>query len=213
MTKLYYYPGFISLVPHILLEEIGTEYELAFVNLHGNAHKRPEFLSINPNGLVPVLVDGELVLYESAAICLHLVDGHPGKGLAPPQGSVERAHFYKWLMWLATTLHPAVSMYLHPTKWGSSPDTLAELGSSAESKVVGMLDILDGTLEANGGPWLLGTSYSAIDAYALTLCRWTRGMPRPGASWPHFGEHARRVLQRPAVMRAIRQEHLSEPWI
>ena len=39
MIRLYYYPGFISLVPHILLEEIGTPYQLIFVNLSGGAHK------------------------------------------------------------------------------------------------------------------------------------------------------------------------------
>ncbi|MGE0575656.1 MAG: hypothetical protein AB7F22_15625 [Reyranella sp.] len=141
------------------------------------------------------------------------MDSHPEKDLAPTQGNVQRPHFYKWLMWLATTLHPAVSMYLHPGKWGSSPETLAEPRSSAEAKVADMLDILDGTLEANCGPWLLGESHSAIDAYALTLCRWTDGMPRPEASWPHFGAHARRVLEQPAVMRAVRQEHRSESWI
>ncbi|MGD9883547.1 MAG: hypothetical protein AB7U95_25890 [Reyranella sp.] len=75
------------------------------------------------------------------------MDSHPEKDLAPTQGNVQRPHFYKWLMWLAMTLHPAVSMYLHPGKWGSSPETLAEPRSSAEAKVADMLDILDGTLE------------------------------------------------------------------
>ena len=98
VIKLYYYPSFISLVPHILLEEIGAQYQLVFVNLSGGAHKRPDHLGLNPNGLIPILVQDELVLYESAAICLHLVDTHPGHNLAPPIGSSERAVFYKWLV-------------------------------------------------------------------------------------------------------------------
>ena len=213
MIKLHYYPSFISLVPHILLEEIGADYQLVFVNLSGGAHKRPEHLRLNPNGLVPVLVQDDLVLYESAAICLHLIDTHPGCNLAPVVGGPERAIFYKWLMWFAATLQPALSMYLHPNKWANEPATLAELRLCAEDKVGHLFDMLDAALEAHGGPWLLGDAYSAADAYALTLCRWSRGMPRPGASWPHIGPYIERVLQRPAVRRALQQEHLAEPWI
>ena len=61
--------------------------------------------------------DGDLVLYEAAAIALHLADKYPEARLAPSVGTDERAHFYKWLMWLATSLHPALSNYLHPGKW------------------------------------------------------------------------------------------------
>lgn len=213
MIELYYYPGFISLVPHILLEEIGALYQLIFVNLSGGAHKRPDHLRLNPNGLIPVLVQDDLVLYESAAICLHLVDSYPGCNLAPATGSGERALFYKWLLWSASTLQPALSMYLHPNKWTNEPAMFPELRTRAEEKVSGLFDLLDAALEAHGGSWLLGDTYSAVDAYALTLCRWSRGMPRPGASWRHLGPYLHRILARPAVQRALRQEHLQEPWI
>jgi len=211
--RLYYYPSFISLVPHILLEEIGAEYQLIFVNLSGEAHKRPDHLRLNPNGLIPVLVQDDLVLYESAAICLHLVDTFPSGDLAPAIGSSERAHFYKWLMWSASTLQPALSMYLHPKKWANEPAMFPELRTCAEEKVCGLFDLLDDALAAHGGPWLLGDTYSAVDAYALTLCRWSRGMPRPGASWPHIGPYIQRIVARPAVQRALQQEHLQQPWI
>jgi glutathione S-transferase len=213
VMKHYYYPSFISLVPHILLEEVEAEYRLVFVNLHGNAHKQPNFLAINPNGLVPVLVDGDLVIYESAAMCLHLADKYPEKELSPAQGSMQRAHFYKWLMWFAATLQPALSMYLHPDKWGSDSSTLIELRLRAESKVSDLFDILDSALEADGGPWLLGNTFSVVDVYALTLCRWSRAMPRPGVSWPRVGPYVHRILERSAVRRALQQENLSEPWV
>lgn len=211
--KAPHYPSFISLVPHIVLEEIGADYQLVFVNLSGGAHKRPDHLRLNPNGLIPVLVLDDLVLYESAAICLHLIDTHPSCNLAPAAGSHDRAIFYKWLMWSATTLQPALSMYLHPDKWAKELTTLAELRLCAEDKVGRLFDMLDAALEAHDGPWLLGDAYSAADAYAVTLCRWSRGMPRPGAGWPHIGPYLDRVLARPAVQRALQQEHLPEPWI
>ena len=87
MIRLYWYPGNASLVPHMLLEEIGAPFTLERVDRANNAHKSPEYLKLNPNGQIPVLVDGDLVLYETAAICMHLADTHPGAGLAPPLGS------------------------------------------------------------------------------------------------------------------------------
>ena len=68
------------MVPHILLEEIGAPYERVHVDRAANAHKAPAYLQLNPNGLIPVLVDGDLVLYETAAIALHLCDTHPRRG-------------------------------------------------------------------------------------------------------------------------------------
>src|SRR4051812_4806431 len=104
MYKLYFFPGNANLAPHMLLEELGVEYELVLVDRDKNAQKSPEYLKLNPNGRIPTLLDGEFVLYETAAICLHLVDRHPQAGLAPQVGTVERAEFYKWLIYLTNTL-------------------------------------------------------------------------------------------------------------
>ena len=105
MIQLHYAPSTASMVPHILLEEIGAPYQRVLVDRAGGEHKRPDYLKLNPNGLIPVLVDGDLVLYETAASVLHLVDTHPAAGLAPGAiGSAERAQFYKWLIWLTNSV-------------------------------------------------------------------------------------------------------------
>jgi glutathione S-transferase len=213
VIELYYYPSYVSLFPHILLHELGLDHRLVFVDRFAEAHKREAYLALNPNGLIPVLIDRGLVLYEAAAIALHLIDAHPRAGLAPPAGTQERAQFYKWLMWLATGLHPALSMYLHPGKWTADEEAQGSLRTGAEAKVGALFDILDAELGRHGGPWLLGDVYTAVDAYALVLCRWSRRMARPGRDWPHVGPHARRALERPAVQRALAAEHLLEPWI
>ena len=75
MLRLHYSPSDASLAPHLLLEELGVPFELALVDRSVNAQKSPAYLKLNPNGLIPVLVDGDLVLYETAAIALHLVFG------------------------------------------------------------------------------------------------------------------------------------------
>jgi glutathione S-transferase len=213
MLDLYYYPSYVSLLPHILLQEIGIEHTLIFIDRYANAHKREAYLKLNPNGLIPVLKDGDLVLYEATAIALHLADRYPAAGLAPSPGTNERAHFYKWLLWLATNLHPALSNYLHPSKWTADAAAQIQLRAGAEDRVAALFDIIDAEIVNRGGPWLLGETYSAVDAYAFVLCRWARGMARPGASWPNFGPYARRVSERPAVLRALHAERLAEPWI
>lgn len=83
MIELHFYPGTAAMVPHIVLEEIGVPYRRVLVDRAVGAHKTPEFLRLNPNGRIPVLVDGDHVLYETAAIDLHLCDAHPAAALAP----------------------------------------------------------------------------------------------------------------------------------
>ncbi|HJV95600.1 MAG TPA: glutathione S-transferase family protein [Albitalea sp.] len=213
MLQLHYFPSNASMAPHMLLEDLGVPFELKRVDRAANAHKSPAYLKLNPNGLIPVLEDGDLVLYETAAICLHLVDTHPAAGLAPAVGSAARAHFYKWLAWLANTVQPALMIYFYPDRWADDERGAAQLKAHAEAKIGALLDQLDAELARHGQPWLLGEHYSAVDPYALMLCRWTRGFARPARSLPHIGPYLQRVLARPAVQRAIATEALPQPWV
>lgn len=211
MPQLHYFPGNASMAPHILLEEIGVPYELVLVDRDNDAHKSPEYLQLNPNGLIPVFVDGPLVLYESAAICLHLCDNAPQSQLMPPVGTTARAHGYKWLIWLTNTLQSTLLSYFYPERWMNpgNVDGAAELKAHAQERVGVLLDQLDTELARHGGPWLLGDAYSAVDAYSLMLCRWTRNFSAaPAHERAHLGAHMARVLERPAVQRVFASERL-----
>lgn len=204
------------MVPHILLEEIGVPYERVLVDRGRNLHKQPDFLRLNPNGLLPVLTDGELVLYETAAIALHLADTHPQAQLAPPFGTHERAHFYKWLMWLTNTLQATLIVYFYPERWvdEGNVDGAAQVKRHAQQRIGGLLDQLDAELATHGGPWFGGEAYSALDAYVFTLCRWTRHFSAaPARERPHLGPYLQRVLARPAVQRVMANEQLAPPFV
>lgn len=208
------------MAPHILLEELGVPFEKILVDTAQGAHRTEAYKKLNPNGTVPVLVDSDLVLYESAAICLHLCDTHPAAGLAPAIGTAERAHFYKWLMWLTNTLQATLMVYFYSERWVKDGDAAraAEMKSHAEMKTGVLLDQLDAELARLGvatpSPWLVGGKFSAVDAYALMLCRWTRNFSsRPARDLPHLGPYLRRVLARPAVMRVFKAEGLAQPWV
>ena len=216
MLHLHYVPSTAAMAPHILLEELGLPFKLLVVDRSAGAHKTPDYLRLNPNGLVPVLTDGDLVLYESAAICLHLCDSHPQAGLAPAVGTVERAHFYKWLVWMTNTLQTTLMAYFYPHRMVDPGNTAgaAQVQAQAELRVGGLLAQLDTELARHGGPWLLGHNYSALDPYALMLCRWTRNFASaPARTYPHLGPYLQKALARPAVQRVFATEGLAQPWV
>lgn len=219
MFTLHYHPGNASMAPHVLLEEIGYTFALEYVDRAAFAHKSPAYLQLNPNGTIPVLVDARgahpLVLYEAAAICLHLADTHPHAGLAPPLGTPERAQFYKWLVWLTNTVQVRLMHYFYPERLLDEADAAAaaQIRRCAEAAVGGMLGQLDAQLAGHGGPWLLGADYSAADPFAWMLCRWTRGFARPARALPHLGPYLQRMLERPALGRVLATEGLEPPYV
>ena len=215
MIQLHYHPGNASMTPHLVLRELGVPFELKFVDRSNAAHKGPEYLKLNPNGLIPVLVDGELVLYESAAIVLHLVDTHPAAGLAPALGTAERAQFYKWLVWLSGTMISMMQHYFYSERMvapGNAAGAL-EVKAQAEARLGAMFDQIDDQLASHGGPWLLGQRFSAVDPMAFMLCRWSRGFTRPARTLPHIAPFLERMLARPAVQKVFEVEQLSPPLV
>ena len=215
MPTLFYHPGNASMTPHVVLEELGIPYELSFVDRKNLAHRSPEYLKLNPNGLIPTFRDGELVLWETAAICLHLADTHPAAGLMPGVGTAERAHAYKWLAWLSATLQPTLIRFFYPDRFVDADDAAAaaQVKAHAQARAGELLDLLDAQIGSSGGPWLLGETYGIVDPYAMMLCRWTRSFPRPARALPNLGPYLERVLARPAVVRALTQEDLPKPWV
>jgi glutathione S-transferase len=223
MITLHYFPGNASFAPHVLLYEIGAPFTLQLVDRTQGAHKSPAYLKLNPNGLIPVLVDGELVLYETAAVLMHLADTHATAGLAPSPGSAERAHFYKWMAWLTNTLQATLIHYFYPERMvdEGQAGAAAQVKAHAEAKAGECLAQLDAQLATqleakatSGGPWLLGANYSALDPMAFMLCRWTRGFAsRPAREYPHIGPYLQRMLARPAVQRTLVAEGLQAPWV
>ena len=216
MNTLHYYPSNASFAPHVLLNEIGVPFTLQLVDRTQGAHKSPAYLKLNPNGLIPVLVDGDLVLFETVAVLMHLADTHPAAHLAPALGSTERAHFYKWLVWLTNTLQATLIRYFYPERLVDEGNTAgaAQVKAHAEAKAGDCLTQIDAQLANHGGPWLLGANYSAADPMAFLLCRWTRGFAsRPARDYTHIGPYLQRMLERPAVQRTLAAEKLQPPLV
>jgi glutathione S-transferase len=204
--QLYYYPGNANLAPHILLEEAAVEFELVLVDRRSGQHKNPEYLGLNPNGRIPTLVRGELVLFEAAAICLHIADHHPDARLIPPLLSVQRSHFYKWLIFLTNTVQTEYMKFRYPEQ-----HTLGEAGAEGVREVAAQrasraFEVIEASL--GSGPYILGEEYSACDAYLLMLAWWANRLPQPPSSLPRLRACLAATAARPATQRACLAEGL-----
>ena len=152
--KHYFNPMSRALTTHWMLVELGVEHEQIVVDFTSGEGKTPEFRSINPMGKIPVLVDGDVVVTEVAAICAYLADKYPEKGLAPPHGSKERGKYYRYLFVPGTTLEPMFTFSL-----------LDVNDYSAESAGFGDLERCLATIESMtpDKAWVLGDQFTAAD--------------------------------------------------
>lgn len=203
MYTLFWAPGTAAMAPHAALEEIGAPHKLVKVDLKSGEHRKPEYLKLNPKGRVPVLVEGERTLSESAAILMHLADRHPEAKLAPAPGTPERARYYQWLLYLTNTVQPAIIEFFHPDWTFEDPTHQAALKASAEKRVGAMFDYIDAELAKGGGPYLLGGTFYACDLFLAMLTRWTRYFAKPGYQYPNVKRVSDAVLARPAVQRMM----------
>ena len=210
-TALYYYPGNASLLPHMALREAGAAFELRLVDRTKDAQHSADYLRLNPNGRIPVLVDNGLVLYEAAAITLHIADQHPDSGLAPPPGTPDRAQFYKWMIHLTNTPQAEYRAWFYPEQHTTDPTAAPGIKQAAAKRLGEMFAKIAAQL--GKGPWLLGDRFSAADLFLLMLVRWGRAMPNPPRDTPDLAAHAARVLARPAVQAAFAAEGLEGPFI
>ncbi|WP_229722522.1 glutathione S-transferase family protein [Xylophilus rhododendri] len=198
---------------HIALEELGIPFTLEFVDRSINAQKSKYFLDKNPNGLIPVITDGDLTLFETPAILLYLSDKYPDAKLAPAVGSTDRAHCYKWVSWLSNTLQAMLVTYFYSERYVLPGNTAgaAEVKDCAGARVEKLLLQLENELSKKG-PWLLGADYSIADCMAFVLCCWTRNLNQPANSLPFLKKYLQSVRSRPAVQRAIATEKIQESF-
>jgi glutathione S-transferase len=213
MYKLYYNPGSANLAPHMLLNELGVRHELILVDQQKGMQRQPEYMKLNPTGRIPTLIDGDLVLYETAAICLHLADRHPEAGLGPAIGTPERAEFYKWMFYLANTLHAELITYFYPDRLTDNDAASAQVKAHAEARIGEMFDLVETHLAKSEGPFLFGKQFSAADPYLFMLSRWTRMMHNPARNRPNVSRYQQMMLARPAVQRTFEAEGLGEPFV
>lgn len=182
-----------------MLEELGQPYEIVPMK-PGSAEAK----ALNPTARVPILLDGDLVLWDSAAICVYLGEKHPEKGLAA-RSLAERARMDAWMHFIQSELEaPMWNKLKH--RLLLPPELRVEVGPWVTWEFARDAEALQTRLA--GGPFALGDRFTAVDVLLGHVLQWAKS-----AKFEPFPEgvsaYAERVWSRPALARAREREAAS----
>ena len=200
--KLYYKTGACSLASHIVLHELGHDFDIEQVDTAAQKTESGEdFTLVNPNGYVPALklADGE-ILTEGAAILQYLADQKPESGLAPAAGSIERARLQEHLNFISSELHKAFGPFFHGKAEGDARQP-------AEENVAKKLAHFEKIL-ADGRDYLLGDNFTVADAYLFVVTNWSNFVGISLDKVPNLAAFVGRVAAREKTQAALGAEGL-----
>ncbi len=203
MLKLYGTPDTRSTRVAWALEEAGAEYEFIPIQLTKGEHKQPEFLKINPGGKVPALVDGDLVLTESAAICTYIGDKFPQSGLVPPVSDpANRAHYLQWCFFAMTELEPPLWAIARHSRLYPKERQVPAVVETCQWEFERAANTL--TQHLKDRETVVDSGFTAADIILTRILNWARG--EGIALNPTLKGYVNRMLARPAVARANARE-------
>jgi glutathione S-transferase len=204
---LYYSPKACSLASHIALEESGLPYQAISVDIRAGENVAPDYLKINPSGIVPALAAGDTLVTESQAILTYIADLVPESGLIPRPGTRARAKAHEWMNWISSSMHVTYRSIFRPQTYaGEDANAIALVREHAKKKLGKIL--LEVETRLGDAPYALGPEFSVVDAYLFVFYLWsfderiqTELPPRP-----RYGVLAARVWERTAVQAAVARE-------
>ncbi|MDD0840356.1 glutathione S-transferase N-terminal domain-containing protein [Curvibacter sp. HBC61] len=200
--KLYLAPGTCALAVHIALHEADAGHELALVNFAASQQRSPEYLAVNPKGRVPALVTEQGVLTETPALLLYVAQLFPAAQLAPLDDLFALARMQECNNYLASTVHINHAHRPRASRWADEPEAIAGMQRKVAQNMTENFRYLEQTYLQNG-PWVLGERYSVADGYLYTVGDWLASDGVDIRDFPAVYAHRERVLQRPAVQRAL----------
>ena len=200
--KLYGEPGWGSVLTEAQLVWYGIDYDFERVgDLFKSPAARQKISEINPIGQIPALVmaDGT-VMTESAAITLYLAELTGNETLVPAAGSVARAEFLRWLIFIVTNVYPTYTYGDVPSRLVAGREGQESFQKAVNEYAVKMYLVLE--IHAQQ-PWFLGERFSALDIYICTMTRW-----RPGRAW--FAKNAPKLFSIATATEAL--DSLQATW-
>jgi glutathione S-transferase len=189
-----------------MLEELGQPYLHIPTGFRGD-NRAPDFLALNPNGRIPVLVDGELVLWESMAINLHLATRFPGP--LTPRSPAAHSRTLMWTFWGVNECErDATTILLHR---GALPEQRRNerLAAEAASRLVKPLRVLDTHLARHA--FLADTSFGVADLNVAGILAWARPEAALIARHAHVAAWLGAACARPAFLRVEAMQSAAAP--
>lgn len=205
MLKLYAIAGTCSLAPHILLHELGEDFELILLDRSRGEQNSQGYLAINPRGKVPALqVDGA-VITENVAIQLFLSERVPTAALAPADALL-RAQWMSLITWVSNWLHPSYRQFRRPEYFAA--DASAHAAIQAKGKDAFLTGLAEVNQLLRGRKWLFGEQYSTADAYIHVFHYWARASQFEISGLSELQRHGEQMMLRPATQTAFEREGL-----
>jgi glutathione S-transferase len=183
--KLYFDPQSRAQIAKWVLDEAGADYEIVPTLIRDGAHKKPDYLKINPAGKLPALVDGRARVFENAAICMYVAEKFPHARLAPPVGSPERGRYLSLMAYSTAQLEPAMG------------DSLLRLGhhpARGWTDFEQAKDVVE--RELGDGPYLFGAQFTAADVMIGSMFIWQRAFGSR-SNRPRIDAYVARLQARP----------------
>lgn len=201
----YFSPMSTASITSLILEELEVPCERVLVDIRAGGTKTEEFLKLNPNGKVPVIVHDGKVICESAAITIYLGETFGVERKLFPAPGPERGQAMQWIVWTNVSIGAAVGLYARSTSdWFPKEQHNAATAKAALEEIHGCLKILNDHLHDRD--YLLG-SYTLADAHLKSLSDWMRHLHIDFAPYERVNAWADRITKRPAHARAEAREN------
>ena len=216
MIRLHGSPDSANFVVRMALEVFELPYSDVRVHRGRQEHKLESYLRLNPQGLLPVLEDGEIVLFETGAILLHLCErvGRFGPAIPAFEDAAVRSRVLKWLFYLSNTPHADLRAAFYSHRYVGDPATIPSFRSGMTLRFANHLHLLEGVL-GRQGEGIVGP-LSVLDFYLAALIRWAQLYPieqvvlKDLAPWPKLYALLRSLEEQPFVLRACASECISD---
>jgi glutathione S-transferase len=206
--KFYFAPGACSLAPHILLKEIGAQFEAISneVTVTG-ATFTEDFPRINPKMRVPVISLDEETITEVPAVTTVIAQLAPGMHLMG-RTPLDTVRVYEWMSWLGGTLHgQGFGGLIRPGRLTDDPAAFDGINAKAVKNIKDCYNLIEEMLV---GMYAVGGAFTAVDAYLFVIYRWGNGAGfKMREEYPKYTALVSNLVQRPAVIAALKAEDIT----
>lgn len=182
MHTLYYAPFSCSLLIHIALEKIGAPYELKKIDIQKGEQFSPEYIAINPQARVPLLVTNNTAIAQSGAILQFIDEQHPEANLLPKINEVGRYQALSWLQYISGNVQPLFNMLFYPDRVSSAG--LSSIEDNTLSRIEDALAIFDQQL--NVQRFLSGNTPYACDYCLFVVLNWLKPLKKSLEAYPNL---------------------------
>ena len=201
MLKFYYAKNSAAYAPHILLEDVGADYEAVRIDFASGEQRQDAYLGINPKGRVPSLITDQGILTETPAILAFIAQSYPAHCMAP-ETPFEFATAQAFNCYIASTVHVAHAHKHRGARWADDETAHAHMRAKVHENMTECAAIIE--THYLQGPWVLGDRYSMCDPYLALVTRWLGDDGVEIAQFPKIAAHNQAMRARSSMQTILR---------